>query len=170
MFKIISIISIINFLIVPVLFAQDASLDEDTETVIMFVLGAIVLTIYWSFRGLIGIFQRHNAILVIIYIILLFPIAYIHMLLLGIFGDSSKKRKQNEIDKEIDKEVEIQTKVHEKVEKNVDKKETVSKEIVQESDESTLEKKLNEIKSLKEKGIINDEEYEEKKKKIIDEY
>ncbi|SVD34948.1 uncharacterized protein METZ01_LOCUS387802 [marine metagenome] len=166
MFKIISIISLINFSIVPVLFAQDASLDEGTETVIMFVLGAIVLTIYWSFRGLIGLFQRHNAILVIIYLIIIFPIAYIHMLLLGIFGDSSKKRKQDEIDKE----VEIQTKVHEKVEKNIGKKETASKEIVQESDESTLEKKLDEIKNLKEKGLINDEEYEEKKKKIIEEY
>ena len=57
-----------------------------------------------------------------------------------------------------------------KVEKNVHKEETASKEIVQESDESNLEKKLGEIQKLKEKGIINDEEYEEKKKKIINEY
>ena len=88
------------------------------------------------------------------------------MLLLGIFGDSSKKRKQDEIDRE----VEIQTKIQEKVGKNVGETDTPSKEIVQESDESILEKKLDEIKSLKEKGLINDEEYEEKKKKIIDEY
>ena len=166
MFKIISIISIINFSIVPVLFAQDASLDEGAETAIMFALGALVLTIYWSIRGFVGLFQRHNAILVILYLVLLFPIAYIHMLLLGIFGDSSKERKQEEIDKE----VEIQSKVREQVEKNVGNKETTNKEIVQESDESNLEKKLDEIQKLKEKGIINEEEYEEKKKKIIDEY
>ena len=166
MFKIFSIFSIINFSIVPVLFAQDASLDEGAETAIMFALGALVLTIYWSIRGFIGLFQRHNAILVILYLVLLFPIAYIHMLLLGIFGDSAKKRRQDEIDKE----VEIQSKVCEKVEKTVGNKETANKEIVQESDESKLEKKLDEIKKLKEKGIINDEEYEEKKKKIIEEY
>ena len=168
MFKIISIISLINFSIVPVLFAQDTSFDgsEGAETAIMIVLGAIVLTIYWSIRGFIGLFQRHNAILVILYLVVLFPIAYIHMLLLGIFGDSSKERKQEEIDKE----VEIQSKVREQVEKTVGNKETTNKEIVQESDESKLEKKLDEIKNLKEKGLINDEEYEEKKKKIIEEY
>ena len=56
MFKIISIISLINFSIVPVLFAQDTSFDgsEGAETAIMIVLGAIVLTIYWSIRGFIG--------------------------------------------------------------------------------------------------------------------
>ena len=151
MFKIISIISIINLSIVPVLFAQDASLDEGAETAIMIALGALVLTIYWTIRGFVGLFQRHNAILVILYLVLLFPIAYIHMLLLGIFGDSSKERKQEEIDKE----VEIQTKVRAQVEKDVGKEETASKQIVQESDESNLEKKLAEIKSLKEKGIIN---------------
>ena len=151
MFKIISIISIINLSIVPVLFAQDASLDEGAETAIMIALGALVLTIYWTIRGFVGLFQRHNAILVILYLVLLFPIAYIHMLLLGIFGDSSKERKQEEIDKE----VEIQTKVRAQVEKDVGKEETASKQIVQESNESNLEKKLAEIKSLKEKGIIN---------------
>lgn len=168
MLKIISLISLFNLSIVPVLFAQDTQFDgsEGAETAVFIVLGAIVLTIYWSLRGFIGLFQRHNAILVIIYLILLFPIAYIHMLLLGIFGDSSKKRKQDEIDRE----VEIQTKIQEKVGKNVGETDTPSKEIVQESDESILEKKLDEIKSLKEKGLINDEEYEEKKKKIIDEY
>ena len=58
------------------------------------------------------------------------------MLLLGIFGDSAKKRMQDEIDKEVN----IQTKVQEK---NHDgNKGTANKEIVQESDESKLEKKL----------------------------
>ena len=52
----------------------------------------VVLTIYWTIRGLVQIFQRHNSILVIIYICFLFPIAYIHMFILGVFGSSSKKR------------------------------------------------------------------------------
>lgn len=56
------------------------------------VLGFLVLTIYWSIRGLIQIFQRHNAILVVVYIIFLFPIAYFHMLILGIWGSSKNQR------------------------------------------------------------------------------
>ena len=52
----------------------------------------IVLTIYWTIRGLIQIFQRHNSILVVLYIVFLFPVAYIHMFILGVFGSSKKKR------------------------------------------------------------------------------
>ena len=52
----------------------------------------IVLTIYWTIRGLVQIFQRHNSILVVLYIVFLFPIAYIHMFILGIFGSSKKKQ------------------------------------------------------------------------------
>ena len=52
----------------------------------------VVLTIYWTIRGLVQIFQRHNSILVVLYIIFLFPIAYIHMFILGVFGSSKKKR------------------------------------------------------------------------------
>ena len=58
----------------------------------MYILGGLALTLYWSIRGLIGMFQRHNTILVVLYLIILFPIAYIHMLILGIFGDSKKQR------------------------------------------------------------------------------
>ena len=56
------------------------------------VLGFVLLTIYWSIRGLIQIFQRHNAILVVVYIIFLLPFAYLHMLILGIWGSSKGKR------------------------------------------------------------------------------
>ena len=57
----------------------------------------ILLTICWSFRGLVQIFERHNSILVILYIVFLFPIAYIHMFLLGVFGSSYKKRMLREV-------------------------------------------------------------------------
>ena len=56
------------------------------------VLIFIVLTIFWTIRGLVQIFERHNSILVVLYIIFLFPIAYIHMFILGVFGSSKKKR------------------------------------------------------------------------------
>ena len=76
----------------------------------------ILLTIYWSFRGLVQIFERHNSILVILYIVFLFPIAYIHMFLLGVFGSSYKKRMLREVkDKvEFDRLVE-QEKTNEKL-------------------------------------------------------
>jgi len=59
----------------------------------------LLLTLYWSIRGLLGLFHRHNPIVIILYIIFLFPIAYCHMLILGIFGSSKKaiiKRKAEE--------------------------------------------------------------------------
>ena len=62
----------------------------------------ILLTIYWSFRGLVQIFERHNAILVILYIVFLFPIAYIHMFLLGVFGSSYKKRMLREVKEKVE--------------------------------------------------------------------
>ena len=58
------------------------------ELVLLF----LVLTIYWTIRGLIQIFQRHNSILVVLYIIFLFPVAYIHLFILGVFGSSKQKR------------------------------------------------------------------------------
>ena len=57
----------------------------------------VVLTIYWTIRGLVQIFQRHNSILVILYIVFLLPIAYIHMFLLGVFRSSYKKRILKEV-------------------------------------------------------------------------
>jgi hypothetical protein len=62
----------------------------------------ILLTIYWSFRGLVQIFERHNSILVILYIVFLFPIAYIHMFLLGVFGSSYKKRMLREVKEKVE--------------------------------------------------------------------
>ena len=65
-------------------------MDASSLSTIGFII--VVLTIYWTIRGLVQIFQRHNAILVVLYIVFLFPIAYIHMFILGVFGSSKKKR------------------------------------------------------------------------------
>ena len=65
-------------------------MDESSITVIGFLF--IVLTIFWTIRGLVQIFERHNSILVVLYIVFLFPIAYLHMFILGVFGSSKKKR------------------------------------------------------------------------------
>ena len=65
-------------------------MDESSITGIGFLF--IVLTIFFTIRGLVQIFERHNSILVVLYIVFLFPIAYIHMFILGVFGSSKKKR------------------------------------------------------------------------------
>ena len=65
-------------------------MNESSITVISFLF--IFLTIYWTIRSLVQIFQRHNSILVVLYIIFLFPVAYIHLFILGVFGSSKKKR------------------------------------------------------------------------------
>ena len=75
-------------------------MDDSSISVIGLLL--ILLTIYWSFRGLVLIFERHNLILVIIYFIFLFPIAYVHMFLLGVFGSSYKKRMLREVKNKVE--------------------------------------------------------------------
>ena len=52
--------------------------------------------------GLGQLFERHNVILVIFYIVLLFPTAAAHALLLGLFGQSKKKRLKQAIKEEVD--------------------------------------------------------------------
>ena len=79
---------------------------SDTAKLIFTVV--LIFTLYWSIRGLIQLFQRHNSILVIFYLVFLFPIAYCHMLLLGIFGQSKTARAQREIEQEADKQIKIE--------------------------------------------------------------
>ena len=81
-------------------------MDDSSLSTIGFIV--VVLTIYWTIRGLVQIFQRHNAILVVLYIVFLFPIAYIHMFVLGVFGSSKKKQilKQEKEKVQFDKFVE----------------------------------------------------------------
>ena len=64
-----------------------------TELVILF----LALTLYWSVRGIIQMFQRYNAILVVFYFVLIFPIAYFHAFMLGVFGSSKKNRLKREV-------------------------------------------------------------------------
>ena len=75
----------------------------------------VVLTIYWTIRGLVQIFQRHNVILVVLYIVFLFPIAYCHMLILGMFASSKKER----MIKAVQDKVEFDQLVEEKKEKKM---------------------------------------------------
>ena len=64
----------------------------ENDTITFFIIGFLIVTLYWTIRGLVQIFQRHNVILVVLYIVFLFPIAYCHMLILGMFASSKKER------------------------------------------------------------------------------
>lgn len=86
--------------------------EDETRAVVV----AIAVTIYWTLRGLIGMFQRYNAILVVLYLVFLFPIAYVHLFLLGIFGDSKTKRLEKAAKEEAKKQVLIEKEL-EKLEK-----------------------------------------------------
>lgn len=52
--------------------------------------------------------QRYNFILVIFYLIFLFPIAFTHMFFLGMLGKSRKEREKAEIKKQAKKQVLIE--------------------------------------------------------------
>ena len=78
----------------------------DVESLIVTVI--LLFTLYWSIRGFIQLFQRHNSILVIFYLVFLFPIAYCHMLILDIFGSSKRQRFLREAEEEAKRQMEIE--------------------------------------------------------------
>ena len=55
----------------------------------LFVIFAIVFSV--ACNGAIKLFYKYNTLLVIAYIVFLFPIALAHSLLLGLFGDNKKQ-------------------------------------------------------------------------------
>ena len=77
---------------------------------ILFVIFAIVFGV--ACNGAIKLFYKYNTLLVIAYIVFLFPFALIHSLLLGLFGDSRKQmlakkvKEQAQFEKMVDDEKE----------------------------------------------------------------
>ena len=69
---------------------------------------ALVIGVAW--KGIFKIFYKYNTLLVIAYIFFLFPIAFCHILLLGLFGDSKeeilkkKAKEQAQFDKLVEEE------------------------------------------------------------------
>ena len=66
-----------------------------------------------AFNGAIKLFYKYNTLLVIAYIVFLFPIALAHSLLIGLFGDNRKQilakkvKEQAKFEKMVEKEKEI---------------------------------------------------------------
>ena len=74
------------------------------------IIFAIIVGI--AFNGAIKLFYKYNTLLLVAYIVFLFPFALIHSLLLGLFGDSRKQmlakkaKEQARFEKMVEKEKE----------------------------------------------------------------
>ncbi|MDC1027264.1 hypothetical protein OAR79_06250 [Candidatus Thioglobus sp.] len=63
-------------------------MENDGSNFIILLVLAVVIGIVWN--GAIKLFYKYNTLLVIAYIIILFPFALIHTIFLGLFGDTKK--------------------------------------------------------------------------------
>ena len=64
-------------------------MENDGSNFIILLVLAVVIGIVWN--GAIKLFYKYNTLLVIAYIVILFPFALIHTILLGLFGDTKKQ-------------------------------------------------------------------------------
>ena len=64
-------------------------MENDGSNFIILLVLAVVIGIVWN--GAIKLFYKYNTLLVIVYIVILFPFALIHTILLGLFGDTKKQ-------------------------------------------------------------------------------
>ena len=71
-------------------------------------LTVFLLIIYWLLDGIRGLFHRYNALLVIIYLVFLTPLALIHAFLIGFFGDSEEDRRRQAIEDEAEFQLEVE--------------------------------------------------------------
>ena len=84
--------------------------DDVIILIIVLLITALVIGILW--KGAVKIFYKYNTLLVIAYIVFLSPIAFCHILLLGLFGDTKeqmilkKAKEQAKFDKMVENEKE----------------------------------------------------------------
>ena len=115
-------------------------MEEASQIKITLLLIAAIFTpILW--RGLVKFFNRHNKLLVILYIVLLFPIAFFHILIIG-FGftkatPSPKKIKMSRAQKKQEWESRQREKRHQKrlkKEKEEARKEQIRRDMITDDD------------------------------------
>ena len=64
-----------------------------------------LLLLYWVIKGTLFLFQRYHALLVIAYIVFIFPVAFIHAFFLGVFGKSEEELLREEAQKEAKRQI-----------------------------------------------------------------
>ena len=82
---------------------------EDVDTAVA-VIGLLLFLMmaYWSLRGIGQLFERYNPVLALLYLFLLFPIAFFHAFFLGMFGKSKKVRMKEAIENEVDFQLQVE--------------------------------------------------------------
>ena len=71
-------------------------------------LGLVIFLAYRTLRGVVKLFQRHNSILVVCYLVFLPPIALLHALILDIFGKSKAAKEATEIEAEASRQLAVE--------------------------------------------------------------
>jgi hypothetical protein len=67
-----------------------------------------LLILYWIAKGTILLFQRYNTLLVVAYVVFIFPVAFIHAFFLGIFGKSQEELLRREAQQEAKRQMLIE--------------------------------------------------------------
>jgi hypothetical protein len=67
-----------------------------------------LLLLYWVIKGTLFLFQRYHALLVIAYIVFIFPVAFIHAFFLGVFGKSQEELLREEAQQEAKRQILIE--------------------------------------------------------------
>ena len=67
-----------------------------------------LLFLYWVIKGTLFLFQRYHALLVIAYIVFIFPVAFIHAFFLGVFGKSQEELLREEAQQEAKRQILIE--------------------------------------------------------------
>ena len=81
------------------IFAYQSFVDTPSINQILILLIPLLVTlgIWVVWNGVIKLFYKYNTLLVIAYIIILFPFALIHSILLGLFGDTRKQMMEKKV-------------------------------------------------------------------------
>jgi hypothetical protein len=81
------------------IFAYQSFVDTPSinQILILLIPLLLLLGIWVVWNGAIKLFYKYNTLLVIAYIIILFPFALIHTILLGLFGDTRKQMMEKKV-------------------------------------------------------------------------
>tara|TARA_B100000767_G_C19446840_1_gene402291 strand:+ start:89 stop:550 length:462 start_codon:yes stop_codon:yes gene_type:complete len=81
------------------IFSYQSFIDSPSinQILILLIPLLLLLGIWVVWNGAIKLFYKYNTLLVIVYIIILFPFALIHTILLGFFGDTKKQMMEKKV-------------------------------------------------------------------------
>lgn len=82
-------------------------MDENSRALLIGVL-VVLFLLFFSLRGFVRLFQRHNPIIIVLYFVFLFPVALFHAILLGWFGASKSELADQALKDEVERDLKKQ--------------------------------------------------------------